>query len=214
MDFASHRGFTGAVWAGDALRGRTSVYTLGAHVDATERWTGVPTRIALPFGYSPTMLWVLGPLCLVPARAAFAAWSLAGVLAIAAAAARARLAWYALLALVSPLAVYALALGQTAILSTAGLVFLMAVDRDDRRPSPWASGVVLWLATAKPPVAITAAAVLLVRRRWRPLAVAGLLTVASTIAVLPWLGPGIRTAGCGTYDRPSPAGVCLVDRPR
>src|SRR5437867_4919779 len=83
MDFASLRAFACAVWSGTAVGPEGgSVYGLAAHLQATARWTGLPASIALPFGYSPTMLWVLGPLCLLSERVAFAAWTLAGVLAM------------------------------------------------------------------------------------------------------------------------------------
>src|SRR5262249_19487411 len=60
QDFASHRGFACAVWSGDAAKaGGTSAYTLPAHLQATERWSHMSPRIALPFGYSPTMTWIL-----------------------------------------------------------------------------------------------------------------------------------------------------------
>jgi hypothetical protein len=206
MDFASHRAFSCAAWSGQSIRaGGRSIYSLDAHLRATETWTHRPDYIALPFGYSPTMLWILGPTCLLPARAAFAAWSLAGVLAIAAVVLRARVPWTAMLPLATPLTVYALALGQTAVLSTAGLLYLMTQDRGDRRDrAAWAGGTVLWLLTAKPPLAITAAVAFIARRRWRPVIIAVGLTAVSTIILIPWLGPGWvhdYLALLGRYDR-------------
>src|SRR5206468_104180 len=151
-----------------------------------------------------TMLWILGPTCLLPERAAFAAWSLAGFLAICAVVLRARLSWTAMLPLATPLAIYALALGQTAILSTAGLLWLMTHDRPRTDRATWSEAAVLWLLTAKPPVALTGGLALLLRGGWRPVLVAGGLTVASTIALHPWLGGGWvhdYTALVGNYDR-------------
>src|SRR5438067_7791809 len=143
MDFASHRGFACAAWSGDlAHAGGASIYTLDAHLKATERWTGLPAWIARPFGYSPTMLWVLGPLCTLPARWSYGAWSLACVLAMGWMILRARVHWVALLLLVTPLTVYAFALGQTALLTTAGPCFLMARDAQagGRSPTPMGRG--------------------------------------------------------------------------
>jgi hypothetical protein len=203
VDFASHRGVACAAWSRDATRaGATSVYSLEAHLRATEAWTHHLRQVALPFAYSPTMLWILRPACLVSGRVAFAAWAVAGFLATAAVASRARLPWTAMLPLATPAALYTQALGQTAILTTAALLWLMAQDRERSVP-PWRAGTVLWLLTAKPPLAITAACALVARRRWRPALVGAGLTTASTLAVLPFLGAGWvhdYLAMLGRYD--------------
>jgi len=208
MDFASHRGLACAAWSGSLARGGgTSIYTLDAHLKATERWTGLPAWIALPFGYSPTMLWVLGPLCTLPARWSYGAWSLAGVLASGWMILRARVHWIALLLFVTPLTVYAFALGQTAFLTTAGLFFLMVQDAArEGEPSrgSWRESLVLWLLTAKPPLAATGGLALLARGRGRSVARAVGLTLVTTLALTPWLGTGwVRDYLhlLGSYDR-------------
>src|SRR2546427_5643717 len=151
MDFASHRGLACAAWSGElAARGGTSIYTLTAHLAATEQWSGLPASAALPFGYSPTMLWVLAPLCVVPARPALVAWSLAGSLAAGWMIVRAPVHWTALLALVTPLTLYTFAIGQTAVLTTAGLYFLMGAGGErNRRDGAVSAVIVLWLLTAQ-----------------------------------------------------------------
>jgi glycosyl transferase family 87 len=190
MDFASHRGFACAVWSGDIPRaGEGSIYRVDAHLRATARWTGLAAPIALPFGYSPTMLLLLGPLCLVSTRVAFLLWSVAGAAAITWFSLGRRVHWAALLPLVSPLAVGSIALGQTAILSTAALLFLM-LGAGTGLASTGAAALVLWILTAKPPLAITAGAALLVTGRWRVVAAAAVITLVSTVAIRPWLGPG------------------------
>jgi hypothetical protein len=204
LDFASHRAFACAAWSGESMNGgASSVYSLDAHLRATEGWTHHARQIALPFAYSPTMLWILRPACLVSARVAFAVWALSGFLATALVASRYRLPWTAILPLATPAALYTQALGQTAILTTVALLWLMMQDRKTAVP-PWRAGTVLWLLTAKPPLAITAACALLARRRWRPALVAGGLTAASTLAVVPFLGPGWvhdYVGMLGRYDR-------------
>src|SRR5437867_4524815 len=208
MDFASHRGFACAAWSGGLARaGGTSIYTVDAHLKATERWTGLPASIALPFGYSPTMLWVLGPLCTLPARWSYGAWSLACVLATAWMILRARVHWMALLLLVTPLTVHAFALGQTALLTTAGLFFLLTRDAEgesERSQGSWGESLVLWLLTAKPPIAATGGLALLARRRGTSVARAAALTLVTTLALTPWLGTGwVRDYLhlLGSYDR-------------
>src|SRR3989454_8356704 len=192
MDFASHRGLACAAWLGLARGGGTSIYTLDAHLKATERGTGLPAWIALPFGYSPTMLWVLGPLCALPTRRSYGAWSLAGVLATGWMILRARVHWMALLLFVTPLTVYAFALGQTAFLTTAGLFFLMVQDAE-REGGPsrgsWRESLVLWLLTAQPPLAATRGLALLARGPGRSVARAVGLTPVTTLALAPSLRP-------------------------
>ena len=206
MDFASIRGVACAAWSGGLARaGGTSIYTLEAQLKATEGWTGLPASIAFPFGYSPTMLWILGPLCALPARWAYGAWSLAGVLATGWMILRARVHWMVLLLLVLPVTVHTFALGQTALLTTAALFFLMVRDADgERSHGSWAESLVLWLLTAKPPLAATGGLALLVRGRGRSVARAAGLTLVTTLALTPWLGPGWVPDYLhlvGSYDR-------------
>jgi hypothetical protein len=47
---------------------------------------------------------------------------------------RAPVHWTALLALITPLTLYTLAIGQTAVLTTAGLFFLMGAGGERNRP--------------------------------------------------------------------------------
>src|SRR5262249_49713613 len=163
QDFASHLRFTRAVWSGLAREGHGSVYTPAAHLHFMRDWSGQPGEVAnraLPFGYSPTMLLVLGPLCWLPEVWAYVAWTGLSLAAI----------WWMLspgrrCALVAPLCFLSppcrdcLALGQTALLTTAGVLFL-ATRSVKEPPNDWrgdlAEAMVLWLLTAKPPLAVTA----------------------------------------------------------
>src|SRR5262249_52946649 len=146
---------------------------------------------AQPCGYSPTMLWVMGPFSALPARPAFLVWSSIGVAVTIWMMMRTRAPWPALLALVTPLTLYTVALGQTALLTTAALFHLMTVRPvDGDRHTDAKQGVVLWLLTCKPPLAVAAGAALLALRRWRVLVVGLGLTAIGAIAVTPWLGSG------------------------
>src|SRR5262249_55675974 len=55
-DFASHLNFAKAFWWGEGG------YSVNDHLRMTERFAGERLPYALPFGYSPTMLWILLPL--------------------------------------------------------------------------------------------------------------------------------------------------------
>ncbi len=207
MDFASIRGLTCAAWSGDLLRdNNTSIYTPDAQLKATERWTGLPARIAFPFAYSPTMLLVLEPLCRMPARWAYVTWSLASILGAGWMILRARAHWLVTLNLVTLLTVHIIALGQSALLTTTGLFFMMFQDTKGPpgRSNFWSSSVVLWLLSAKPPLAITAGVALLASRRWKTIVCAAGFTLAATLAVTPWLGAGWMrdyVALLGSYER-------------
>src|SRR5262245_7709273 len=205
MDFAAIRAFARAAWSGALTRDTTSAYTLAAYQRATELWLGMPDAFAQPCGYSPTMLWVMGPFSALPGRLAFLVWSSIGVAVTTWMIIRTRAPWPALLALLTPLTLYTVALGQTALLTTAALFYLMTVGPGAAdRQTDAKQGVVLWLLTAKPPLAVAAGAALLALRRWRVLLVALGLTAIGTIAVTPWLGSGWVRDYVGiltSYDR-------------
>jgi hypothetical protein len=197
QDFASHLRFTRAVWNGLTREAPGSIYTPAAHLQFMQTWTGKPRQVidrALPFGYSPTMLLVLGPLCPLPEVWAYSIWTGLGLTAVWWMTSPGRpLMLVALLCFLSPLCLDCLALGQTAILSTAALLFLATSNNGGAgRPwkDEWVSALVLWLLTAKPPLAVTAGAGLLACRRWRPVILAGGLTLLSTLALVPLLGGG------------------------
>ena len=178
-DFASHLNFAKAFWRGDGG------YGVEDHLRMTERFAGQRLPYALPFGYSPTMLWVLAPLCPWPTAWGFFGWTVAGVIAVLWICRRYRSVAVAA-AFVGPVALGGWGLGQTAILTTVALLALMWWDRTDRFPR--AAIVVLWALTAKPPLALAAATALLAGRRLGVVAAAVGLALVSTALLLPRLG--------------------------
>ena len=164
------------------------------HLKVTSDWAGIRLDNAHPFGYSPTMLWVLAPLIYFSHIMAFCIFNIAGLFSVwwTTHPARCRLG-VGLLAFFSPLALSCFILGQTALLTGAGLLFIAEKTREGNRADGWRipilAGIALWALTAKPPFALTAGAVLVGLRQWRPLFVAVILTVFSTLAITPLLGP-------------------------
>src|SRR5262249_50277516 len=82
-DFTSH-----ARMARLALEGNwhedPSIYTPEAHLSMMSEWTGQRVNAAaLPFGYSPTMVWVLAPFALWADPVGYLLWSLAGLAVVA-----------------------------------------------------------------------------------------------------------------------------------
>jgi hypothetical protein len=185
QDFASNRQFAQSWWTGGAARHTgTSPYTVEAHLATIREWTGSDVSRALPFIYPPTMLLLLGPFSPLPAAWAFGAWSLLGAAAAAWILSRQRRHRAAVfVALVSPVTLATIVLGQTALLTTAALLLVMD-DRARRRLAvPVLALVVL---TIKPPLALTAAVALLVGGRSGVVAIAtaiGLLIAAAFTAV-------------------------------
>jgi len=193
-DFASHFTFVKKTWLGQTtVNSGSSVYSLENHLKVTSDWAGMKLNNALPFGYSPTMMWVLAPLVLFSHTTAYYLFNVGGLLSI----------WWqthpfrcrrgvGLLAFFSLLSQACFRVGQTALITGAGLLFIAEKTRERNREGGWRNdifvGIVLWALTAKPPLALTAIAVLLGRRRWRPLLVAGMLTILSTLAITPLLG--------------------------
>lgn len=197
-DMAAHLTFVRQFWIGGAD------YTVESHLRITSQWAGRTIDRALPFGYSPTMLLVLAPLAALPIKWGFALWTLLGGAAIWWMCRRGRTVFvFGVMLLLSPLALLCLALGQTGILSGAGLVFLMLRDR--RRTEcvveqQWSwhivpDGLVLFALTAKPPLALVAGIALLAERRWKTVVTAGALTAATLL----WLTPRLGTDWINQY---------------
>ena len=69
QDFASLLTFTRVFWQQGADYKATTSQAI------TSDWAGQPVNWALPFPYSPTMLWILGPLSLLPTSGAYLVWT-------------------------------------------------------------------------------------------------------------------------------------------
>ncbi len=209
QDFASQLQFSRAV-LGRAIDGGAagSAYTPAAHLGFMRWWTGCPQDHALPFGYSPTMLWLLAVLFPLSLAGAYVAWTAAGYAATAAALERSGVPpLAALLFFLSPVAMGAVALGQTAVLGTAGLLYLASVTAT--APGEWsrartlATAAVLWALTAKPPLALAAGVALLASRRPRPVVLAAAAAALGALVATPFLGTGWPRdylALLGSYD--------------
>ena len=194
IDFASHFNFVKKTWLGQTtVNSGSSVYSLENHLKVTSDWAGMKLNYALPFGYSPTMVWVLAPLAPFSHNAAYCLFNIVGLLSI----------WWqtqpsrcrrgvGLLAFFSPLSLACFLLGQTALITGAGILFIAEKTREKNRDDGWRLlffiGIVLWALTAKPPLALTALAVLLGLRRWRPLLVTGMLFILLSLTITPLLG--------------------------
>jgi hypothetical protein len=170
-----------------------SIYSLKNHLKVISDWAGTKVDGALQFGYSPTMLWVLAPLVPFSDAAAYLIFNVAGLVAIFWMTRPTRCRWgTGLLAFFSGAARYCFVLGQTALATGAGLLFLaeQARNRGNRQSwrGHWLGGTVLWALTAKPQIALSAVAVLIGLRQWRTLLMAGVLTLFSTVLIWPLLG--------------------------
>jgi hypothetical protein len=193
QDFAWLLNFAKAFWRGEVGFG------IEDHLRITEGLAGQRLSVSFPFGYSPTLFWVLGPLCVLPLVWGFVAWTLAGLVAVWSLPQRYR-SLAVVVAFISPVAIGCWSLGQTAVLSTAALLALMRWDADAESapPTRWqlvAGAAVIWALTAKPTLAVTAAIAFLAGRRTRVVAVAIVFAIVST--ALLW--PGLRSARLADY---------------
>jgi hypothetical protein len=195
-DFASHFNFVKSTLSQGANTQRhESVYSLDNHLKINSEWAGKKISCALPFGYSPTMMWVLAPLVPFTYSTAYCIFSLFGLISV----------WWqthpirsrfgiGMLAFFNPVTYVCLALGQTAILTGAGLLYLYENTLDSSKELRWNSlilpSTILWALTAKPPLAVTAACVLIGLRKLRPVVLAAALTVVTTVIISPLLGEG------------------------
>ena len=194
IDFPYHFNIVKKAWESKTTFGSgLSIYSAQSQIKATSDWAGSQISETLIFGYSPTVLWVLLPLVPFSHATAFFLFNVAGLLAVYWMTYPGRTRWgIGILLFFSTIANACFGLGQTAILTGAGLLFLAEKTCDGNSVNDWRdeliAGSVLWALTAKPPVAVIAVAALAGLRRWRTLAAAGILTIISTLVLMPWLG--------------------------
>jgi hypothetical protein len=185
-DFASILVMAKAMWSGEPTTpdGVRPGYSVESHLAVTRAWVGRDVKATMPFPYSPTMLYLLGPFCTLPMAWAFAAWSVLNLVVIG---------WLILqkdcprlvgpIVFLTPTALSCFTLGQSAILAAAALIYLgreTICKPAQRGGHVWLTAVVLWALTARPQLAITAGVALLAMRHWRPVLIAIGLTLLST----------------------------------
>lgn len=216
VDFSAHLVFARSVWMGhaeDATRAG-SAYSTGHQLDVTSAWAGEPIRVALPFGYSPTMLWLLAPFAALPNHLAFALWGVLSWIAAWWLSRPSRITRGAGIAVfLCPVGLACFQLGQTACLAAAALLVVARgaerTDRDARTwlgldATQWSAVLALWALTAKPPIAIAAGVALLALGSGRIVAWALGLALVGALAATPWLGagwPADYVALVSAYDR-------------
>ena len=194
VDFPFHFNFVQKVWRRETtVSSGSSIYSVENHLKVTSDWAGKKVSRSLHFGYSPTMLWILAPLVPFSPATAYFLFNLAGLFAVFWLTRPNRCRWgTGLLIFFSPLAQLCFVLGQTSLLTGAGLLYLAEKNRPDSYDNGWRnpiiSGSVLWALTAKPPIALTAVLVLMSLRRWQTIFAAAIFTVISTLIISPWLG--------------------------
>lgn len=209
QDFGVHLRFVRTVWSGAAGDAPGSVYSVGFHRNIIRGWSGEEeAEWTLPFGYSPTMLWLLAPLASLPVSVAYLLWTVLGLAAAVWLVLHRRTQTeMSLAALLSPVALGAIAVGQTVFLTTLAILVLM--DRSLRprsalrRRDLLVCTVLLWALTAKPPLALTAGAALWALGRRRPVVGAVALAAVGAAALTPWLGaawPGDYVQLLSAYD--------------
>jgi hypothetical protein len=186
QDFSWLLEFTKAFWR------REVGFSVEDHLRMTEHFAGQRLAYSLPFGYSPTLLWILGPLCPLPTVWGYGVWALLG-LAAAVWWSRREPSLVVMVVFISPVAIGCWGLGQTAVLTTVALLALMRWDRalaarPPERRELVAAAIVVWALTAKPPLALAAATAFVAGRRLRVVAVAFAVAAVSTAALLPLFG--------------------------
>lgn len=208
VDFCAHLVFARGVWTGHASHAgasdaaaHASAYAPASHLAMSRAWAREPLSVALPFGYSPVMLYVLGPLTALPNHMAFAIWMALSLLAVYWLTHPSRTAFGAgLILFLTPLGLSCFRLGQTACVGAAALLFLAGTtlvppDTTDTRrrflgldARGWGAAVVLAALAAKPPLALAAGAALLALGRVRVVACAVALAALCALIATPWLG--------------------------
>jgi hypothetical protein len=176
-----------------------SPYSIPAHRRFLSEWLGPDVASCACFAYSPTMVLLLAPLLPFSTGVAWLLWDVMSVVVLVAGLAftnrRDRsLASVARLGIVGPTMFYALAWGQTALLTTGVAALAVELERDSglkRWCATWVAAAALVVLTIKPPLALLLAAALLAARRFRTLGIASVGVLAIAIAAVVWWSPGI-----------------------
>lgn len=83
IDFPYIFNFVKKAWLGQTTASSgASIYSLENHLKVTSDWAGFKINNAFPFGYSPTMLWVLAPLVFFHHGLAFCLFNLTGLFSV------------------------------------------------------------------------------------------------------------------------------------
>lgn len=194
IDFPSLFNTAKELWLSKTVQiSSSSVYSVENHLNFTSKWLGNNSPYALPFCYSPTMFWLLAPLVFFSHASAFCIFNIIGLWSI----------WwqtrplrcrngFGLLSFISPISYACMQLGQTALFTGACLLFIAENTKVDSKDTNFKreiyAGIALWILTAKPPLALTAGAVLISLRKWRPLVFALILSFFTTLLISPLLG--------------------------
>jgi hypothetical protein len=197
QDFSSHFQFSRHLWLNDL----THPYTVAGHNAMMSAWIGRPIEGALPYGYTPTFALVLLPLLPLPPVTAYGLWVLLPALMMCfliwkwAGASDPALRLWAVLFLVAGFSatfIRSAQLGQTAIWSALMLLALFFRKKNPARPLPsdLLTGFLLFLLSAKPPLAVTASLALWWSGERRPIGYALGLTALWIALVTLWLGVG------------------------
>ena len=178
-----------AAGAAAAARDTTSLYDPVAFAKLQESLLGTPIS-GLPFLYPPTALFLWAPFGKLPYLHALWLWSAIMVLAMAWCAWRLAGHWIAaVFAVVSPLTVNAVAMGQNGAL----LAIFMSLGLISLKSSPVRAGGLLGLMAIKPHLAIALPFCLAAGRHWRAILGAVLTTLVLTIGTTLVFGIDIWT---------------------
>lgn len=83
IDFPFIFNFVKKAWLGQTTANSgVSIYSLGNHLKITNDWVGIKPNNTLPFGYSPTMLWVLEPLVFFAHNLAYCLFNITGLFSV------------------------------------------------------------------------------------------------------------------------------------
>ncbi|MGH7856595.1 MAG: glycosyltransferase 87 family protein, partial [Candidatus Binatia bacterium] len=194
QDFASIFALTKAVVSGAI----GEPYGAEGQLQFMERWVGHRVGVALGYGYSPTLWLILSPLLPLPAPLAYVLWSLLPALALFGIGWRlVAKGWSERNPLALTLIVIALAsgcyqsevqLGQTTVVLGLITFWLISTASDPKREA--LTAFLLFLLTAKPPLALAMGVGLLWNRQAKPVLVAMGLVVLEVACVTWWLGFG------------------------
>lgn len=180
-------------YAKDFWKGNNLIpYTESGVMAFMERWTGQAQTLAMPFAYSPTMLLFLLPFVWLQSAWAYFLWTIIPVTFLICNTKYNRELILLAAGIINFTTIASIILGQTVLWTMVAYLVILVWLLNSQKKQPFLKlclmGIIAFLLTAKPPLAILIFALLFWARKWKVLAIALTLVLVEIIVMTHYLG--------------------------